>query len=81
MKTSILSALVPVLIAGIPPAAGQDRAAHLEARLKETAESSPPAARMMLELIGIYEGGEKLFGIIRTAGKFSRAQTKHPERP
>ncbi len=81
LKTSLLSALVPALIASIPPAAGQDRATHLEARLKETAESSPPAARMMLDLIGIYEEGEKLFGIIRTAGKFSRAQTEHPERP
>ncbi|MCH2062280.1 MAG: tetratricopeptide repeat protein [Roseibacillus sp.] len=81
MKTSILPFLILTLIASVVRAPGQDRAAHLEARLKETAEASPAAARMMLELIGIYETEEKLFGIIRTAGKFSRAQTKHPERP
>jgi hypothetical protein len=59
----------------------QDRAADLEARLKESVESSPAAARMMLELIEFYEKDEQLFGIIRTAGKFSRAQAGHPERP
>ncbi|MDE0594678.1 MAG: tetratricopeptide repeat protein [Roseibacillus sp.] len=79
MKTpfSILLALAATLCL----LSAQDRSADLEARLKESAESSPSAGRMMLELIDLYEEDEHLFGLIRTTGKFSRAQTDHPKRP
>lgn len=79
MKTLPLIALA--LVATLSPLAAQNRAEDLEARLKESAESSPAAATMMLELIALYEKDEQLFGIIRTAGKFSRAQSNHPKRP
>ena len=54
--------------------------ATLEARLKETAEASPAGAGLMLELIGIYEKDGQVFGLIRTASKFARAQQDHPQR-
>ena len=79
MKTPALLLLLGLLLSTFR-ASAEDRAANLEARLKETSESSPAAARMMLELIELYESDEQLFGIIRTAGKFSRAQTNHPRR-
>jgi TolA-binding protein len=61
------------------PAAAVDTA-NIEARLKETAESSPAGAGLMLELIGIYEKEGQVFGLIRTASKFARAQQDHPQR-
>ena len=57
-----------------------DDAATLEARLKETSEVSPPGAAIMLELIELYKSEGQVFGLIRTASKFSRAQTEHPRR-
>ena len=57
-----------------------DQAADLEAKLKETAESSLNGAKLMLELTDLYWKNEQVFGLIRTTGKFSRAQTEHPQR-
>ena len=72
----ILLALFPVLAI-----AQDERAATLEARLKESVDSSPGAATIMLELLEIYEAEEQVFGVIRTASRFSRAQAEHPKRP
>jgi TolA-binding protein len=58
-----------------------DQASDLEAKLKETAESSPTGAKLMLDLADLYWKNEQVFGLIRTTGKFSRAQTEHPQRP
>ena len=57
-----------------------DKAADFEARLKETAEVSPAGAKLMLDLIDLYWQDGQVFGLIRTAGKFSRAQADHPRR-
>ena len=57
-----------------------DQAANLEAKLKETTESSLAGATLMLDLADLYWKNEQVFGLIRTAGKFSRAQTEHPQR-
>lgn len=76
LKKIPLFLCLPLLIAA---AAAQDTAA-LEARLKETAETSEPGAGLMLELIGIYEKDGQVFGLIRTASKFARAQQDHPRR-
>lgn len=57
-----------------------NEAATLEAKLKETAESSPTGASLMLQLIDLYWADEQVFGLIRTATKFSRTQTEHPRR-
>ena len=89
MKTSIshlalvltLSVQVSVQVS-VPVHADQtsDPAADLEAKLKETAESSLTGAKLMLELTDLYWKNEQVFGLIRTTGKFSRAQTEHPQR-
>jgi len=52
----------------------------LEARLKESTETSSAAAELMLELLEIYTKDGQVFGVIRTASKFSRAQPEHPRR-
>ena len=57
-----------------------DQAADLEAKLKETAESSPTGAKLMLDLTELYWKNEQVFGLIRTTAKFSRAQTENPQR-
>ena len=61
-------------------AAPVDDAVTLEARLKETAEASPTGAKLMLELLDLYNKDGQVFGLIRTASKFSRAQPEHPRR-
>jgi TolA-binding protein len=71
-----LAALLALPLSGAPA----EEAAKLEARLKESAEASPPAAELMLQLIGLYKEDGQVFGLIRTASKFSRAQTEHPRR-
>jgi TolA-binding protein len=73
-----LPLLALILCLGLPVHAEQ--AADLEAKLKETAEASPSGAKLMLELTDLYWKNEQVFGLIRTTGKFSRAQTEHPER-
>ena len=79
MKTPIPHlALVFVLALGVPVHA--DQAADLEAKLKETVESSSAGAKLMLALTELYWENEQVFGLIRTTGKFSRAQTENPKR-
>lgn len=69
-----------VVVAALSLTAHADRATDLEAQLKETTESSPSGAKIMLELADIYWETEQVFGLIRVTGKFSRSQTKHPRR-
>ena len=66
--------------ASAAPSDKVDKAIELEARLKETAEASPAGATLMLELVDHYWQDGQVFGLIRTAGKFARAQTDHPRR-
>jgi len=76
LKKIFMIALLALPLFGAPT----EEAANLEARLKETAEASPPGADLMLKLIEIYKNEGQVFGLIRTASKFSRAQTEHPRR-
>ncbi|QTN31449.1 tetratricopeptide repeat protein [Akkermansiaceae bacterium] len=80
MKTKFAHIPVAILLALPLSGAPAEEAAKLEARLKESAEASPPAAEMMLQLIDLYKEDGQVFGLIRTASKFSRAQTEHPRR-
>jgi len=77
-----LKTLIPhlALVLAILAPVHADQAADLEAKLKETAESSPTGAKLMLDLTERYWNNEQVFGLIRTTGKFSRAQTEHPQR-
>ena len=71
-----MALLLALPLSGAPA----EESAKLEARLKETAEASPPAAELMLKLIDLYKGDGQVFGLIRTASKFSRSQAEHPRR-
>ena len=77
MKTP-LPYLALILALSVP--AHADRAADLEAKLKETTEGSATGAKIMTELTELYFKNEQVFGYIRNTGKFSRAQTQNPER-
>jgi tetratricopeptide (TPR) repeat protein len=78
MKPFAATWLAAILIAA-PFAAAADIQA-LEARLKDHLAASPEAAELMLELLQQREAAEDVFGVIKTAGDFVRAQTKHPKR-
>ncbi|MFK7911872.1 MAG: hypothetical protein AB8F34_14920, partial [Akkermansiaceae bacterium] len=73
-----LPLLAIILALSLP--AHADQAADLEAKLKETTEASPIGAKLMLDLADIYWKNEQVFGLIRVTSKFSRSQTKHPQR-
>ena len=77
MKT-LIPQIALLLSFGLP--AHADQAADLEAKLKETTESSPSSGKLMEELADLYWKDERIFGLIRTASKFSRAQTENPKR-
>ncbi|MEZ7918689.1 MAG: hypothetical protein QMC24_00005, partial [Akkermansiaceae bacterium] len=79
MKT-LIPHLALVLVFALMFPVQADQAADLEAKLKETAESSPTGAKLMSELIDLYWKNEQVFGLIRTTGKFARTQTENPER-
>ena len=70
---SYLKKIVLFALLALPPSAAfaAEQAITLEARLKETAEASPAGAKLMLDLIDLYSKDEQVFGLIRTAGKFS----------
>ena len=77
-----MKTLIPhlALVLALSAPAHADQAADLEAKLKEIAESSPTGAKLMLDLTELYWKNEQVFGLIRTTGKFSRAQTENPQR-
>ncbi|HCN80497.1 MAG TPA: hypothetical protein DIS80_05150, partial [Verrucomicrobiales bacterium] len=77
MKT-LIPQLALLLFLSMP--AHADQAIDLEAKLKETTESSSSGGKLMEELVDLYWKDEKVFGIIRTTSKFSRAQTENPKR-
>ncbi|MCH7226258.1 tetratricopeptide repeat protein [Haloferula sp. A504] len=52
----------------------------LEAKLRDHLTDSPEAAELMLELLSEREANEDVFGVIKTAGDFVRAQAGHPRR-
>ncbi len=77
-----MKTLIPTLALLIPFSMPlhADTAADLEAKLKETTESSPTGGKLMEELADLYWKDEKIFGLIRTTSKFSRSQTENPKR-
>ena len=80
MKTLIPYLALILALTGTLRADQADQAADLEAKLRETAESSSTGAKLMNELTDLYWKNEQVFGLIRTTGKFSRSQTENPER-
>tara|TARA_R110002096_G_scaffold169222_4_gene340764 strand:- start:537 stop:7919 length:7383 start_codon:yes stop_codon:yes gene_type:complete len=85
MKTLLLRTLgVIALAAGLTAqlyaqTEAEKRAADLEAKLRQTLESSDAGARIMLELIDTYYAEGQLFGLVRTARTFVNTQASHPK--
>ncbi len=77
---TLTKTILLLFLSGLIGSAAAQDTATLEARLKETAETSQTGAGLILELIGIYERDGQVFGLIRTASKFARAQQDHPRR-
>ncbi len=80
MKVKTLIPIFLISLMAVSPA-DQKKAATLEARLKESIDGSASNAKIMLELIELYRNDEQVFGLIRTASRFTRSQPDHPQRP
>ncbi|MGB1129643.1 MAG: discoidin domain-containing protein, partial [Haloferula sp.] len=78
MKPLTTTWLIASLILG--PLAKAEDVQVLEAKLKEHLADSPEAAELMLTLLQEREASEDVFGVIKTAGDFVRAQSAHPRR-
>ena len=88
MKTffsEALRILFAVLLVAMPlssqetePTKSEQRAADLEAKLRQTLESSDEGARVLLELIDLYYEEGQIFGLVRSGKIFATAQAGHP---
>ena len=56
----------------------EQRAADLEAKLRQTLETSDEGARVLLELIDLYYDQGQVFGLVRAARTFANVQAGHP---
>jgi len=84
MKTPILLTLLalPLLLpAAPPPSAIDQKATALEAQLNKALDSSPQAAKVMLELVDLYYQEGRVFGLVRVGERFAKAQASHPRHP
>lgn len=78
MKPLAATWLIAAFVAG--PLATAEDVQVLEAKLRDHLADSPEAAELMLALLQEREATEDVFGVIKTAGDFVRAQSKHPKR-
>ena len=74
-------ALPLLLPAAEPPklSAVDQQAIALESQLNKSLDSSAAAAKVMLELVGLYYKEGRVFGLVRVGERFAKAQSRHPE--
>ncbi len=60
------------------PSEAEKKAADLEAKLRQTLESSDEGARVLLELVDLYYAEGQVFGLVRSGKTFVTAQVGHP---
>lgn len=60
------------------PSPEEQRAADLEAKLRQTLETSDQGARVLLELIDLYYEQGQVFGLVRAGRTFVNVQPGHP---
>ena len=80
MKTRILLTLLALplaMSAAPPPSAVDQKATALESQLNKTLDSSPQAAKVMLELMDLYYIEGRVFGLVRVGERFTKAQSSH----
>ena len=80
-KILLLSVLLPTLaVQAAAPAAEVDaKAKTLEAELSKALDSSPQGAKAMLELVDLYHGNGRVFGLVRVGERFAKAQSTHAQ--
>ena len=54
------------------------KATALETQLNKSLDTSPEAAKVMLELVDLYYGEGRVFGLVRVGERFVKAQSSHP---
>lgn len=59
--------------------ASEQRAADLEAKLRQTLEGSDEGGRILLELVNLYYEDGQVFGLVRAGKIFVNAQPGHPK--
>jgi TolA-binding protein len=80
-KILLLSMLLPVLAAqsATPDGEVDTKAKALEAELSKSLDSSPRAAKAMLELVNLYHANGRVFGLVRVGERFAKAQSTHAQ--
>ena len=84
MKIRILAFVfaLPLLLpaAEAPKLSAVDQQATvLESQLNKSLDTSAAAAKVMLELVGLYYKEGRVFGLVRVGERFAKAQSRHPE--
>ena len=80
MKIRILFSLLimPLALCAAPkPSEVDQKATALEAQLNKALDSSPEAAKVMLELVDLYYKEGRVFGLVRVGERFTKAQSSH----
>ena len=80
MKIRILFSLfiMPLALCAAPkPSEVDQKATALEAQLNKALDSSPEAAKVMLELVDLYYKEGRVFGLVRVGERFTKAQSSH----
>ncbi len=85
MKKTLATVLVALLLA--VPAHAQNvglddvskRASDLEAQVNQVLDTSPEAAKAMIELVDLYHEHGRVFGLVRTAERFINAHPTHAQ--
>ena len=66
-----------IVAADAPADAIDQKAKALEAQLSKALDSSPQAAKTMLELVNLYHANGRVFGLVRVGERFAKAQSTH----
>ncbi|MAY06123.1 MAG: hypothetical protein CMO72_02965, partial [Verrucomicrobiales bacterium] len=55
------------------------KATALEAQLNKSLDTSVEGAKVMIELVDLYYGEGRVFGLVRVAERFVKAQSRHDQ--
>ena len=61
------------------PSAIDKKATALETQLNKSLDTSPDGAKVMIELVDLYYNEGRVFGLVRVAERFVKAQSRHDQ--
>jgi len=61
------------------PSAIDKKATALEAQLNKSLDTSQEGAKVMIELVDLYYNEGRVFGLVRVAERFVKAQSRHDQ--